>query len=325
MFQNSKILVYNLPSGKAKVEVLLDNENVWLTQAALADLYQTSTQNISMHIKHIYEDGELEESSTCKSDLQVRLEGNREVSRKILFYNLEMIIAIGFRAKSSVGNTFRKWANSIIKEYMIKGFVLDDERLEDPTRFGRDYFDELLLRIRAIRASEKRLYQKILEIYSTSIDYNNKLADTILFFKTVQNKLHYAVSGETAAEIIYTRADASKDNMGLTTWKGESVQIDDVKIAKNYLSKEEITSLNKIVTMYLDHAEEMAKEGIPMHMSDWKKVLDEFLKFERKDILIGPGKISHQLAIQKATKEYEKYDKTRIETIEMLRLPKIDE
>lgn len=324
MSNKSQILVYNLPSGKSKVEVLLDNDNVWLTQAALAELYQTTTQNITLHIKHIYDEGELEENSTCKSDLQVRLEGKREVKRKVLYYNLEMVIAIGFRAKSSVGNTFRKWANNTIKEYMIKGFVLDDERLEDPTRFGKDYFDELLLRIRAIRASEKRLYQKILEIYSTSIDYSDKLEDTILFFKTVQNKLHYAVSGETAAEIIYSRADASKDNMGLTSWKGESIQLDDVKIAKNYLTKEEITSLNKIVTMYLDHAEEMANEGIPMHMSDWKKVLDEFLKFERKDILNGPGQISHQLAVQKAIKEYEKYDNARIENIELLKLPKIE-
>ncbi len=324
MSQKSKVLVYKLPSGKAKVEVLLDNENVWMTQSALAELYQTSTQNITMHIKHIYEEDELNESSTCKSDLQVRLEGSREVKRQVLYYNLEMIIAVGFRAKSSVGNTFRKWANNTIKEYMIKGFVLDDERLEDPTRFGKDYFDELLLRIRAIRASEKRLYQKILEIYSTSIDYDNNLEESILFFKTVQNKLHYAVSGETAAEIIYSRADASKDNMGLTTWKGISVQKDDVKIAKNYLSKDEITSLNKIVTMYLDHAEEMAKEGIPMHMSDWRKVLDEFLKFERKDILEGAGKISHQLAIQKALKEYEKYDKARIETMKLLKLPNIN-
>lgn len=324
MNQKSRMLVYTLPSGKAKVEVLLNDDNVWMTQLSLSELYQTSTQNITMHIKHIYEEGELEEHLTCKYDLQVRLEGNREVTRRVLFYNLEMIIAIGFRAKSSVGNTFRKWANNTIKEYMIKGFALDDDRLEDPTRFGKDYFDELLLRIRAIRASEKRFYLKILEIYSTSIDYNDKLEDTILFFKTVQNKLHFAVTGETAAEIIYSRVDALKDNMGLTSWKGDNVQLDDVKIAKNYLSKDEITSLNKIVTMYLDHAEEMAKENIPMHMSDWKKVLDDFLKFERKDILNGPGKISHQLAIQKAIKEYEKYDKTRIETIQMLKLPKIE-
>jgi hypothetical protein len=222
-----------------------------------------------------------------------------------------MVIAIGMRAKSSAATSFRIWANNVLREYMVKGFAMDDRRLEDPERFGKDYFDELYLRIRAIRASEKRFYQKVLDIYSTSVDYNANDEQTISFFKTVQNKLHFAISGETAAEIVYHRADAEKDNMGLTSWRGEHVQKPDVTIAKNYLSKEEIDSLNQIVNMYLDHAERMAKSAIPMHMSDWVSALDEFLRFERADILTGSGKISHALAVQKAHKEYEKFDSAR--------------
>ena len=316
MKKKSGILIYNLPVGSSNVEVLLNEEDIWMTQTTLSQLFQTSTQNITMHIKNIYEEGELEESRTCKLDLQVQTEGNRTVKRNIKIYNLEMIIAIGFRAKSSVGNSFRIWANKVLNDFMKKGFVLDDKRLEDPSKFGHDYFDELLSRIKAIRASEKRLYQKILEIYSTSIDYNEKDEETLLFFKTVQNKLHYAISGETAAELIYHRSDSTKDNMGLTSWSGNRVQKVDVTVAKNYLSKEELDSLNQIVNMYLDHAERMAKSNIPMHMSDWKEALDEFLKFERADILEGPGKISHKLAEQKALKEYEKYDLARQNQIE---------
>lgn len=316
MKKKSEILIYNLPDGSSNVEVLLNEEDIWMTQTALSQLFQTSTQNITMHIKNIYEEGELEESRTCKFDLQVQTEGNRTVKRNIKIYNLEMIIAIGFRAKSSVGNSFRIWANKVLNDFMKKGFVLDDKRLEDPSKFGHDYFDELLSRIKAIRASEKRLYQKILEIYSTSIDYNQKDEETLLFFKTVQNKLHYAISGETSDELIYHRSDSTKDNMGLTSWSGNRVQKVDVTIAKNYLSKEELDSLNQIVNMYLDHAERMAKSNIPMHMSDWKEALDEFLKFERADILEGPGKISHKLAEQKALKEYEKYDLARQNQIE---------
>ena len=316
MNKKSEILIYNLPDGSSNVEVLLNEDDIWMTQAALSQLFQTSTQNITMHIKNIYDEGELHESRTCKLDLQVQIEGNRTVKRNVKIYNLEMIIAIGFRAKSSVGNSFRIWANKMLNEFMKKGFVLDDKRLEDPSKFGHDYFDELLSRIKAIRASEKRFYQKILEIYSTSIDYNQNDEETLLFFKTVQNKLHYAISGETVAELIYHRADSTKDNMGLTSWSGARVQKVDVTIAKNYLSKEELDSLNQIVNMYLDHAERMAKSNIVMHMSDWKEALDEFLKFERADILEGPGKISHKLAEQKALKEYEKYDLKRQNQIE---------
>ena len=316
MKKKSEILIYNLPDGSSNVEVLLNEDDIWMNKDALVSLYQTSRQNIEKHIKHIYEEGELDVNRTCNKKLQVQTEGKRQVKREVAYYNLKMIIAIGYRVKSSVATSFRKWANDVIEEFMKKGFVLDDKRLEDPSKFGHDYFDELLSRIKAIRASEKRLYQKILEIYSTSIDYNQKDEETLLFFKTVQNKLHYAISGETAAELIYHRSDSTKDNMGLTSWSGNRVQKVDVTIAKNYLSKEELDSLNQIVNMYLDHAERMAKSNIPMHMSDWKEALDEFLKFERADILEGPGKISHKLAEQKALKEYEKYDLARQNQIE---------
>lgn len=307
----NEILIYNLPNGTSNVEVFLNDDDIWMTQVALASLFQTTKANITMHIQNIYKDGELIEKRTSKADLLLRNEGTRTVKRTAKLYNLKMIIAIGMRVKSSTATAFRIWANNIIQEYMVKGYSMDDKRLEDPTKFGKDYFDELYLRIRAIRASEKRFYQKVLEIYSTSIDYNKNDDQTIEFFKTVQNKLHYAISGETAAELIYHRADATKDNMGLTSWRGEHVQKGDVTVAKNYLSKQEIDSLNQIVNMYLDHAERMAKSNIPMHMSDWIEALDEFLKFERADILVGAGKISHALAEQKAHKEYEKYDANR--------------
>ena len=311
MPDKNDILIYNTPNGNSNVEVYLIDEDIWMTQAALADLFQTSRNNITMHIQNIYKEGELMEEATSKPDLLVRNEGSRTVKRTIKLYNLKMIIAIGMRAKSSAATSFRIWANNVLREYMVKGFAMDDRRLEDPERFGKDYFDELYLRIRAIRASEKRFYQKVLDIYSTSVDYNANDEQTISFFKTVQNKLHFAISGETAAEIVYHRADAEKDNMGLTSWSGEHVQKSDVIIAKNYLSKEEIDSLNQIVNMYLDHAERMAKSAIPMHMSDWVSALDEFLRFERADILTGSGKISHALAVQKAHKEYEKFDSVR--------------
>ena len=311
MSKTNSILIYNLPDGLSNVEVYLQEDDMWMTQMALSDLFQTSKANITTHIQNIYKDGELIEERTSKSDLLLRKEGSRLVKRETKLYNLKMIIAVGMRVKSSTATSFRIWANNVIQEYMTKGFALDDKRLEDPSRFGKDYFDELYSRIKAIRASEKRFYLKVLEIYSTSVDYNKNDEQTIKFFQTVQNKLHYAISGETAAEIIYHRADAKKDNMGLTSWNGQRVQKRDVTIAKNYLSKEEINSLNQIVNMYLDHAERMAKDRIPMHMRDWIDVLDEFLKFERADILVGAGKISKLLADQKAHKEYEIFDSNR--------------
>lgn len=256
--KNGQILIYETPKGKTQVEVIFDRDNLWMNQLALSQLFQTTTQNITIHINNIYKERELIESSTCKLDLQVQMEGNREVKREIKFYNLEMIIAIGFRAKSSVGNIFRKWANQTLSDFMIKGFVLDDERLKDPNRFGDDYFKELLFRIRSIRTSEKRLYQAIKEIYATSIDYNKDDELTKSFFKSVQNKMHYSVHGLTAAEVIHGRVNSDKDNMGLTTWSGSNIKKSDVVIAKNYLNQEELASLNRIVTMYLDYAEEMA-------------------------------------------------------------------
>lgn len=311
MAKGNEILIYNLPDGTSNVEVLLSESDVWMNKDAILELFQSSRQRVEYHIKNIYAESELSERATCKKILQVQNEGSRNVKRAVKYFNLQMIIAIGLRVKSSTATSFRKWANHILEEYMVKGFAMDDKRLEDPSKFGKDYFDELYSRIKAIRASEKRFYLKVLEIYSTSIDYNKNDEQTIRFFRTVQNKLHYAISGETAAEIVYHRADSTKDNMGLTSWGGARVQKGDVAIAKNYLSKEELESMNQIVNMYLDHAERMAKENIPMHMSDWAEALDEFLKFERADILVGAGKISHALAIQKANKEYEKFDANR--------------
>ena len=218
MPDKNEILIYNLPDGRSNVEVLLSENDIWMSQNALANLFQTSTQNITMHIRNIFAEGELDEISTCKRDLQVRLEGSRQVRRDIKLYNLKMIVAVGLRTKSSIATSFRRWANDILQEYMVKGFAIDDKRLEDPAKFSKDYFDELYSRIKAIRASEKRFYLKVLEIYSTSIDYNKDDKQTINFFRTVQNKLHYAISGETAAELVYHRADATKDNMGLISW-----------------------------------------------------------------------------------------------------------
>jgi len=311
MANRNEILIYNLPDGTSNVEAYFNESDIWMNKDAILDLFQSSRQRIEYHIKNIYAESELSERATCKKILQVQNEGGRKIKRRVTYYNLKMIIAIGFRVKSSVATSFRAWANNVLEEYMVKGFAMDDKRLEDPTKFGKDYFDELYSRIKAIRASEKRFYLKVLEIYSTSIDYNKNDEQTIKFFRTVQNKLHYAISGETAAEIVYHRADSTKNNMGLTSWSGAQVQKSDVVVAKNYLSKQELDSLNQIVNMYLDHAERMAKENIPMHMSDWAQALDEFLKFERADILVGAGKISHVLAVQKAHKEYEKYDASR--------------
>lgn len=265
------ILIYQLEDGKTKIDVRLENETVWMTQKAIAELYQTTPQNITLHIKNIYEEGELEENSTCKNYLQVRTEGNRRVQRNSRHYNLDMIIAIGYRVRSSRGTQFRRWATERLNEYLVKGFTMDDERLKGMRHIGDDYFDELLERIRDIRASEKWFYKKITDIYALAIDYDGKSEEAKKFFSGVQNKLHFAIHGHTAAELIEQRADASKDNMGLTTWKGEKVRKGDITVAKNYLTEKEIKSLNRIVTMYLDHAEDQAERRNPMHMKDWEK------------------------------------------------------
>lgn len=306
------ILIYQLEDGKTKIDVRLENETVWMTQKAIAELYQTTPQNITLHIKNIYEEGELEENSTCKNYLQVQTEGNRAVQRNSRHYNLEMIIAIGYRVRSSRGTQFRRWATERLNEYLVKGFTMDDERLKGMRNIGDDYFDELLERIRDIRASEKRFYKKITDIYALSIDYDGKSEEAKKFFATVQNKLHFAIHGHTAAEIIEQRADASKDNMGLTTWKGDKVRKGDITVAKNYLTEKEIKSLNRIVTMYLDYAEDQAERRNPMHMKDWEEKLNAFLKFNERDILTGAGSISHEVAKELAEKEYEEFNQKRL-------------
>ena len=312
MENKTDILIYQLEDGKTKIDVRLENETVWMTQKAVAELYQTTPQNITLHIKNIYEEGELEENSTCKNYLQVQTEGNRRVQRNSRHYNLEMIIAVGYRVRSSRGTQFRRWATERLNEYLVKGFTMDDERLKGMRNIGDDYFDELLERIRDIRASEKRFYKKITDIYALSIDYDGKSEEAKKFFATVQNKLHFAIHGHTAAELIEQRADASKDNMGLTTWKGDKVRKGDITVAKNYLTEKEIKSLNRIVTMYLDYAEDQAERRNPMHMKDWEEKLNAFLKFNERDILTGAGSISHEVAKELAEKEYEKFNLKRL-------------
>ncbi|WDV47866.1 virulence RhuM family protein [Clostridiaceae bacterium M8S5] len=310
------ILIYQMEDGKTKVDVRLENETVWMTQKAIAELYQTTPQNITLHIKNIYEEGELEEMATCKNYLQVQNEGARQVKRNPKHYNLEMIIAIGYRVRSNRGTQFRKWATERLNEYLVKGFTMDDERLKGMKNIGDDYFDELLERIRDIRASEKRFYKKITDIYALSIDYNPKSQQAKIFFATVQNKLHFAIHGHTAAELIGERADATKDNMGLTTWKGKKVRKTDVTVAKNYLTEKELKSLNRIVTMYLDYAEDQAERRNPMNMKDWEEKLNAFLKFNEREILTNAGSISHEIAKELAIKEYDKYNQHRLQVHE---------
>lgn len=305
------ILIYQNEKGDTKVDAYFDESTIWMSQRSIADLYQTSSQNITLHIKNIYEDKELQEDSTCKNYLQVQQEGNRQVQREVKVYNLQMILAIGYRVRNNVGVHFRNWATSILSEYMQKGFAMNDERLKNPKEFGADYFDELLERIRDIRASEKRVYLKVRDIFATSIDYDPKSEKANMFFKTIQNKLHYSVHGHTAAELIVERANATVDNMGLTTFKGAKVRKADVTIAKNYLNKEEIEGLNRIVTMYLDYAEDQAKQHMPMHMSDWEEKLNAFLKFTGREVLDNAGSVSKEIADSLAKKQYDLYEQNR--------------
>lgn len=306
-----RILIYQNEKGDTKIDVYFEDDTIWMTQKNIAELYQTTPQNITLHIKNIYTDGELEELATCKNYLQVQNEGYRQVKREMKFYNFDMILAIGYRVRSNVGIHFRRWASGVLTEYMKKGFALNDERLRNPKEFGADYFDELLERIRDIRASEKRLYQKVKDIFALSVDYDSKSEAAQKFFKSVQNKLEYAATGYTAPEIISSRADAQKDNMGLTSFKGAKVRRSDVIVAKNYMSQEEISTLNLIVNMYLDHAELMAKSHREMHMSDWETKLGEFLRFNGRDILENSGKVKRAVAEKLALDQYEKYDAAR--------------
>ena len=310
---NSQILIYQTESGETKLEVRLEDETVWLTQKLMAELYQTTKQNISLHIQNIYNESELSPEATVKEYLTVQKEGNRQVSRIVDFYNLDMIISVGYRIKSHVATRFRQWATQRLREYIIKGFVLDDERLKNPDQ-PFDYFDELLRRIQDIRTSERRFYQKITDIYALSIDYDPTTDISINFFKTVQNKLHWAITGQTAAEIICDRANSEKTNMGLTNWRGEKVRKSDVTVAKNYLNEDELLALNNLVEQYLIFAEGQAMKRIPMHMKNWIEKLNGFLTLNDREILEHAGKISHEMAKELAESEYNKFNRNRIKS-----------
>ena len=306
-----QFLVYEAEDGRVKIDVRLADETVWLSQALIAELFQTSVPNISMHIRNVYEEGELQPETTIKKFLTVRQEGSRAVRRQLDHYNLDMIISVGYRVKSHVATRFRIWATQRLKEYIVKGFTLDDERLKNPQQ-PFDYFEELTRRIQDIRTSERRFYQKITDIYATSIDYDPTLEISLTFFKTVQNKMHWAITGQTAAEIVHARADADKPHMGLTTWRGARVRKQDVGIAKNYLAEDELRALNNLAEQYLIFAEGQAMRRIPMHMLDWIRKLDGFLNINDRDILTHAGKISHEMAQQRAEAEYEQYHRRRI-------------
>lgn len=308
----SQFLLYTTEDGHQRIEVMLDNNTAWLNQADLTELFQTTKQNISLHLRNIYAESELSRESTVKEYLTVRQEGKRQISRRIEYYNLEAIIAVGYRVRSHRGTQFRQWATERLNEFLIKGFVLDDERLKEGKHLGTDYFDELLERIRDIRASEKRFYQKIRDIYKLAVDYDPKAEETLEFFSIVQNKLHFAISGKTAPELIVERADASKTNMGLTSWKGVKVRKSDVTIAKNYLNKEELEMLNRIVVMYLDYAEDLAVRRKQIFMRDWREKLDAFLKFNERDILMNAGKVSKAVAEQLALEQYDIFHAHRL-------------
>lgn len=300
-----QFLLYQTPDGNSQIEVKLQNDTVWLSLDQMAELFQRNKSTISRHIKNVLEDVELQEEATIANFATVQNEGTRKVERVIAFYNLDMIISVGYRVHSYRGVQFRIWATKVLKEYIVKGFAMNDDLLKRAG--GGNYFDELLARIRDIRSSEKVFYRKVLEIYALSIDYDPRVEMTQKFFKTVQNKMHYSVHGHTAAEIIYERADAEKDFMGLITWSGAMPSKPEAEIAKNYLTHEEIKSLNRIVSLYLDFAEMQAEEHRPMYMKDWINILDDFLRISRKDILTHAGKISAKLAKEKADQEYDKF------------------
>ena len=300
-----QIILYQSQGGEAKIEVRLANETVWLTADQMAELFQRNKSTISRHLKNIFESGELEQNRTVAFFATVQNEGQRKVERNIAYYNLDMIISVGYRVNSHRGVQFRQWATQVLKEYMIKGFVLNDELLKNAGQ--GNYFDELLSRIRDIRSSEKVFYRKILEIYALSIDYDPRTEATQRFFKTVQNKMHFSAHGHTAAEVIFQRADAEKDFMGLTTWRGAMPNKHEAEIAKNYLTEEEVDMLNRIVNLYLDFAELQAKSHVPMYMKDWIKKLDDFLTLSGKELLTHAGTISAEVAKLKADTEYDRF------------------
>jgi len=310
--RGGEIVIYQTEEGRTKIDVRLEGETLWLSQAGLAELYQTTIPNINIHIKNIYDEEELSPQSTIKDYLIVQNEGNRQISRQVKHYNLDMIISVGYRIKSQIATHFRRWATQQLREYIVKGFVLNDERLKNPDH-PFDYFDELLRRIQDIRTSERRFYQKITDIYATSTDYDPTSEISITFFKTVQNKMHWAITGMTAAEIIDDRADASKPNMGLTSWRSEKVRKGDVVIAKNYLKADELSALNNLVEQYLVFAEGQAMRRVKMYMKGWVEKLNGFLSLNDRDILKDAGLISHDMAKKLAETQYDKFNKKRIE------------
>ena len=311
---HGEVVIYTAEDGNTKIDVNFMDETVWLSQQQMAELFKTSRTNIVEHIGNIYDEGELDKNSTCRDFRQVRKEGNRNVSREIPFYNLDMIISLGYRVKSKIATDFRKWATERLKEYIIKGFTMDDERLKN---LGTGvYWKELLERIRDIRSSEKVMYRQVLDLYATSIDYDPKSRESIAFFKMVQNKLHYAVHGQTAAEVIYKRADSEKEFMGLTTFSGDFPTKKDISIAKNYLTVDELKILNRLVSGYFEIAEMQAMKHKPMYMSDYVETLDNILKSTGEEVLKDAGKISHKQAMEKALSEYRKYQTENLSPVE---------
>jgi hypothetical protein len=304
----SSIILYQTEDGKTRIQCRLDGQTLWLTQVQLAELFQTTVSNINLHLKAIYDEGEQSEAATIKPYLIVRPEGSRQVTRQVLHYNLPVILAVGYRVRGSRGTQFRQWATDRLTEYLAKGFTIDDERLKNPPGPGQpDYFDELLERIRDIRASERRMYLRVREILALAADYAPTEPETQLFFRTVQNKLHFAATGKTAPELIAARANAENPNMGLTTWKGNAVRKGDILVAKNYLHEDEITELNRIVVMFLDFAEDQARRRKQIFLNDWKIRLDEFLRFNDRRVLPNAGRISREDAEKKAVGEYEQF------------------
>lgn len=314
--QQNNFILYQTPSGEVSLSVLLKDETIWLTQKMMAELFQTTPQNITIHLKNIFEEGELQEDATCKDFLQVQQEGDRTVNRKSKFYNLDAVISVGYRVNSTKATQFRIWATKALKEFIIKGFVLDDNRLKQgETFFGKDYFKELLERVRSIRASERRIYQQITDIFAEcSIDYDPHAEITKNFYAMVQNKFHFAITGNTAAEIIYKNANAKKENMGLTTWKNAPegrILKSDTTIAKNYLQEKEIKQLERTVTGYFDYIENLIERENTFTMEQLAQSVDKFLNFNEFKILDGKGRVSHQRAIDKAGKEYDQFNKTQ--------------
>ena len=314
MDENNKILIYTGQDGLTKIDVKLEEDTLWLTQAQMCELYQTSRTNVVEHIKHIYEEGELQEEATCQNFRQVRQEGNRMVNRTVPYYNLDMIIALGYRVRSITATRFRQWATLRLKEYITKGFTLDDDRLKKLG--GGDYWKELLERIRDIRATEKVFYRQVLEIYATSIDYDPRAFVSQEFFKKIQNKIHFAIHGHTAAELIVERADAEKDFMGLLTFQGGQPTLAEARTAKNYLDDKELRAMGQLVSGYLDFAERQAEKELPMTMNDWANYLDRILTMSGEQLLQDAGKVSHSEAMEHATNEYRKYKQRTISDVE---------